>query len=123
MMYPKDTAKRNPHLLDMAQGQPCLMRVPDVCNGNTSTTVAAHSNQLTHGKGKARKAHDCYTVWSCARCHSWLDQGYSATKHQKVTAFNEAHKRQIKEWTTIAMDEREKPKDRAAARWALGALE
>lgn len=51
MNYPKEPRQRNPHLLKMAQGEPCLLRIPGVCNGDSDTTVAAHSNQSAHGKG------------------------------------------------------------------------
>ena len=56
MSYPKKPRQRNPTLLNMAKGEPCLLRVPGVCNGDSDTTVAAHSNQSAHGKGKAMKA-------------------------------------------------------------------
>ena len=65
----KDTAYRDRHLLDLAEGQGCTN-----C-GSELGVVAAHSNQLEHGKGKSHKAHDCFTAWLCIRCHRWLDQG------------------------------------------------
>jgi hypothetical protein len=119
---PKTTALRNPHLLAMAEGKPCLVRVPALCRGGTETTVAAHSNLLRHGKGKGRKADDCYSVWACARCHTWLDSSYTAEFEEKCIAFEFAHAFQVQEWREIANDESAKPKDRAAAKWALDAL-
>ncbi len=77
MNYPKEPRQRNPTLLNMAKGEPCLLRVPGVCNGDSDTTVAAHSNQSAHGKGKAMKAHDWASVWACSACHMWLDIGVS----------------------------------------------
>jgi len=51
MMYPKNPRQRNPHLLDMAKGQKCLMLAVHNCLTNSGdTTVAAHQNE---GKGKA----------------------------------------------------------------------
>jgi hypothetical protein len=119
MIFPKTTPQRNPHLLAMAQGKPCMMRVK--CNGEASdTTVAAHSNSQTHGKGIGRKADDQYTVWSCARCHTWLDQSYSATGEERQAAWEAAHVRQIAEWRKIAESNDFTPyKDRVAALWAL----
>lgn len=118
MNYPKEPRQRNPYLLKMAQGEPCLLRVPGVCNGNSDTVVAAHSNSAKHGKGKAMKAHDFYSVFSCAACHFWLDVG-AATREEKEAAFAAAFERQRKAWADIAWDEKQPAKDRNAARWAL----
>ena len=90
---------RDKKLLDFARGKPCLLTAVNGCLGgyNTSTTVACHSNQSKHGKGLGRKADDCYTVWGCVNCHSWLDQG-KAPKAEKVRAFDAALGRQVREW-------------------------
>jgi len=66
---------RSKRLLDAARGQECMVRIPNVCNNNPETVVAAHSNQLKHGKGGGLKAHDCYVAWACYACHAELDQG------------------------------------------------
>ncbi len=60
------------------------MRIPDVCNGNPETVVAAHSNQYVHGKGGALKAHDCFVAWACSDCHRELDQGNQLNYEQKA---------------------------------------
>jgi hypothetical protein len=49
-----------------------------------STTVAAHSNWGEHGKGKAIKAEDSYSVWACWRCHQMLDQGLTEIGKKEV---------------------------------------
>ncbi len=117
---PKTEAARNPHLLAMARGMPCLLRVPGVCTGGRSTTVACHSNLGIHGKAGARKADDQFTAWGCAACHSWLDQG-PASAAEKAQAFMAAHLRQVEAWRGIAAYD---PflKDKAAAQWALDRL-
>lgn len=117
----KSKAARNPHLLAMAKGKPCMLMLP-MCDGGGETTVAAHSNQAIHGKAGARKADDQYSVWGCFACHSWLDQG-SAPREEKDAAFNAAHKRQVLAWREIADSYTAKPKDQAAAQWALNQLE
>ena len=61
---------RVPALLRLARDQACAN-----CGAQDGTVVAAHSNQLIHGKGKSIKAHDCFHAHLCARCHAWLDQG------------------------------------------------
>lgn len=118
MMYQKASPGRNPHLLEMARGMCCLLKSP-VCDNDTDTVVAAHSNQSRHGKSMGRKASDAYTVHCCGACHHWLDQGKDATKVQKIAAFTLAHVRQVALWNQVAADPREKPADRRAAQWAL----
>jgi hypothetical protein len=66
---------RDRKLLDLARGAPCMLRIPDVCNNDPATTVACHSNNITHGHGTSCKAHDCYFSLGCSACHSALDQG------------------------------------------------
>lgn len=114
----KPEPQRNPHLLSMARGRPCLLRAA-VCNFDASTTVAAHSNLLAHGKGRGRKADDCFSVWACARCHTWLDSSYDADFSEKESAFMAALVAQVDEWKAIADSAGSSPKDRAAALWAL----
>lgn len=115
---PKSEAKRNAHLLAMAKGKPCMMQLPGICNNNPETTVAAHSNSQEHGKAGARKADDCYSVWACYACHSWLDQGKGAQdrKHGQAV-WNTAMRRQMGEWEKITDGLNQK--DKAAAEWAL----
>jgi len=119
---PKTVARRNPHLLAMARGQRCLLRVPGVCNGDPETTVACHSNLSIHEKGGHRKADDCYSVWGCARCHTWLDSSYSATGAARSQRFMAAHLRQVMEWRRIASSPDIPEADRRAAAWALDQL-
>ena len=58
-----------------AKGQPCQVRVPFICNVDSSTTVLAHLN----GAGLALKAHDHEAAYACSACHEWLDGGYVKT--------------------------------------------
>ena len=51
-----------------------MVRIPDICNGNNETTVAAQSN-WGHGNGMGIKAHDCFIAWACSDCHREIDQG------------------------------------------------
>lgn len=118
---PKPEAHRNPHLLAMARGRPCLFRVPGVCCFDDSTSVACHSNLLIHGKAKSRKADDCYVATGCFTCHVWLDQG-PADGTTKELAFMSAHLAQVCEWRAIAGSATADPKDRLAAQWALDHL-
>lgn len=117
----KTKAKRCPALLEMANGRPCLLHIPGVCNGRTDTTVACHSGLSIHGKAGARKADDCYSSFGCAACHSWLDQG-PAPRAVKEAAFMAAHLRQVIEWRRVMQDPTEPDRFRRAARWALDEL-
>lgn len=117
---PKTEAHRNRTLLDMARGRRCLILFPFL-NHDQETVVACHSNLGEHGKSGARKADDIYTVWGCARCHSWLDQG-PATEAEKRASFMSAHARQIAQWERIAADPTEPARFRRAAQWALNHL-
>jgi len=94
---------RDPDLLKLAKGEKCLLQIADDCMGDEgSTTVAAHSNFMMHGKAKGLKAEDCYSVWSCYKCHSIFDQGGVFTRKQKADLFSEALLRQVEEWRKIA---------------------
>lgn len=57
-------------LLDLARGQRCQN-----CGADDGTTVAAHSDEQEHGRGKDLQAHDCFHAWLCVRCHHWYDHG------------------------------------------------
>lgn len=118
--YAKQPTPRNPHLLALARGKECLLRVPGVCNGDPETTVAAHSNQLIHGKSRGLKASDARSVWACARCHTWLDSSYVASREEKQEAFATGHQRQVIEWRKIAAGP--EGRDKASALWALREL-
>lgn len=118
---PKSKAYRDATLLEMVRGRHCLMRVPGICVGATETTIAAHSNLLAHGKGKGRKADDCYAVACCFSCHYWLDNGMASADDKEV-AFMTAHARQVLQWRFIATDPGEPEHFRRAARRALERL-
>lgn len=119
MMIEKDNLYRDRDLLDLARDEECLMRVPGVCKIDRVTTVSAHSNQAKHGKGGAIKAHDTYSVWACARCHAWLDQGHSATQEQKIAAWAAGFRRQVIAWRAIAENIAAKPWRVSAAQRAI----
>jgi hypothetical protein len=118
---PKTEAYRDPALLEMARGRPCLLLIPGICSHRVDTVVAAHSNLSVHGKGGARKADDCFTVAACHACHSWLDQG-PAPAAQKAEAFRLGHALQVMAWQNIAAASDEPQRFRAAARRALERL-
>ncbi|MBL0142644.1 MAG: DUF1364 family protein [Betaproteobacteria bacterium] len=59
---------RDRRLLDSANGKPCAG-----CGRNDGTVVAAHSNDLAHGKGVGHRAHDIFHARLCHACHDFVD--------------------------------------------------
>lgn len=53
-----------------ARGQPCLIRIPGVCNGNPETTVLAHLG----GGGMGAKRLDIHGAFACSACHDEVDR-------------------------------------------------
>ena len=62
---------RNKKILEAARGEDCTL-----CGKNDGTTVAAHSNLISDGKGVGKKSDDIYISFLCFHCHS----GYDAHK-------------------------------------------
>jgi len=52
-----------------ARGEPCLVRIPGVCNHNPETTVFAHLG----GAGMGLKHPDCEGAYCCSSCHDVVD--------------------------------------------------
>jgi len=59
---------RNAKLLQLAKGAPCLAAIPGICNSNSETVVAAHSNDLAHGKEKRVVRPVCASCPCASRC-------------------------------------------------------
>ncbi|MFP5341209.1 MAG: nuclease domain-containing protein, partial [Gammaproteobacteria bacterium] len=112
----------NPHLRNLARGQPCLLQSP-VCCGDPSTTVACHGAGIENGKGLGYKVGDHLTVWGCWACNDFTDAYNGATAEEKRAVFEAGHVRQVQEWRAIAGNPAAKPWRREAARWALNQLE
>ena len=55
-----------------ARGQPCLIRVPGVCNGNPETTVLCHVRMIGIS-GYGLKAPDLIAALGCSSCHDFVD--------------------------------------------------
>lgn len=119
MPIDKDEPYRDPALLDMAQGRPCLLLVPGCCNHRLDTTVACHENQ---DKGMGTKRPDDRSVWGCVACHRWYDQS-GAPREQKRATFDAGMGRQVFAWQVVAADPSEPARFRRAAQRALERLE
>lgn len=57
-----------------AEGQECQVRIPGVCNGDSSTVVWAHAIGLASGKGLGMKSPDIMGAYACQRCHDAYDR-------------------------------------------------
>lgn len=114
----KEEPLRSQALRDMAEGRPCMLLVPAVCNHRTDTTVLCHENQ---GKGMSTKRTDERAVWGCAACHDWYDRS-GAPREQKRAQFAEAIGRQELAYGAVAADPTEPERHRRAARLALDHL-
>ena len=94
MMFPKRQEYRNRALLNAANGEQCTM-LTELCTGNTSTVVCAHSNRGEDGKGMGQKADDDISVYACDGCHWWYDKS-PAPKAEKDAVFDRAFVRTYK---------------------------
>jgi hypothetical protein len=59
------------NLRDLAEGRPCLVRVPE-CNGGGATTVLAHY-RLAGYSGNGLKPPDVMGAHACSSCHDVID--------------------------------------------------
>ena len=81
---------------ESAQGEQCTIRLPGICNYNPDTTVWAHSNRSSDGKGMGLKAKDKNGAYACYNCHSVYDR---QTKRPSNLTLQ-----QVEETFTIAME-------------------
>lgn len=56
-----------------ARGEDCQVRIPNVCNFDSSTTVLAHKG----GAGMGIKSNDMHGAYACSDCHDAIDNRYN----------------------------------------------
>lgn len=61
------------NLRKLARGQPCQVRLPDVCNHNPETTVLAHYRMIGIS-GFGLKPPDWLGAFACSNCHDAIDR-------------------------------------------------
>lgn len=118
---PKSPRYEDRHLLNMARGQPCLLRSP-ICNHDVETTVACHGAGVALGKGLGYKISDFFVVHGCSACNHFTDAYGGATAAEKKAVFEAGHVRQVARWREIAGSTAAPAKDKASARAALDYL-
>jgi hypothetical protein len=60
------------NLRKLARDQPCMVRIPGICNFDPTTTVLAHIRRGGVG-GMGIKPPDLCGVWACSSCHDVID--------------------------------------------------
>lgn len=70
-MIQKPFKVRSKALRQSANGQACAVRIPGICNHDSSTTVLAHVNFGSHGM--ATKESDLSACYACSACHDAID--------------------------------------------------
>jgi hypothetical protein len=76
----KQRRHESKHLRDSARGQPCMVRIPGVCNHDPATTVLAHIN----GGGMGTKTSDLFGAFACSSCHDVIDGRVKSPQHFKA---------------------------------------
>jgi hypothetical protein len=118
---PKHPRYADRHLLDMARGQPCLLRSP-ICNNDIDTSVACHGAGVALGKGLAYKISDPLSVIGCSSCNNYTDAYGGATAIEKRAVFEAGHARQVLKWKRVAISLTAPARDKASAQAALDYL-
>lgn len=59
------------NLRNHAQTQDCMLRLPNICNRDPSTTVLCHIKRGWYG---SLKPPDIVAVWGCSSCHDVVDR-------------------------------------------------
>ena len=120
---PKTPHTVNPHLRNLARGEICTgLRYGGYCHCDPATTVLAHTNSLADRKGMGYKASDHLGAFLGHDCHTWADQG-KASADEKAAFMAAAQERTRERLAEIAQSPTVKPWRKAAAQWALTALE
>lgn len=62
-------------LRELARLQPCMIRIPGICNHNPETTVLAHF-RMSSLSGFGFKPPDLIGAWACSACHLYVDTNH-----------------------------------------------
>ena len=82
-------------LRESAKGQPCLIRIPGICNHNPETTVLCHFRLNT---GTGQKPDDLQGAFGCSDCHAEVDRRTRKLDSDYVRACFNDGKQRTQEW-------------------------
>ena len=57
-----------------ARGRGCMVRLPNVCNHNSETTVLAHVRMPGISGMGIKASTDLLGAWACSACHDAIDR-------------------------------------------------
>lgn len=60
------------NLRNEARDRDCMVRLPGICNFDSSTTVLAHVRKIGIS-GFGIKSPDFLGAWACSACHAYVD--------------------------------------------------
>lgn len=80
--FPKDDHIRSKKLTRLARNAPCSVLLPFKTH-NSETSVWAHCNEASKGKGAMLKSQDVFGAIACSECHTEIDQGFQYTREEK----------------------------------------
>lgn len=63
---------RSKKIMASANGKPCALRLPGICNHRNETTVWCHLPGI--GKGIGTKGSDLHGCYGCSACHYSIDR-------------------------------------------------
>lgn len=63
-------------LRKFAEGQPCQIRLPGICNHREDTVVLCHYRGEATGSGYGLKPHDMFGAHGCSACHAYVDSHF-----------------------------------------------
>lgn len=95
---PKFVYYRSDALLKACREIPC-----QACGIQDGTVVAAHSNQIRHGKCRGKKASDQFVASLCFTCHSGLDQGCKMSREERNLMWYLAHLKTVTSLTKAGL--------------------
>jgi hypothetical protein len=56
----------------LARDQECTIRLANICNRDSATTVLAHY-RISGISGMGLKVHNILGAWACSACHAYVD--------------------------------------------------
>lgn len=104
MMILKEQPIRSQKLRRSAQGHPCTLRIPGVCNGSADTSILAHPPIANGGMGG--KASDEAGAICCSDCHDAIDgrtAPWGLTEQEIYECWIRGHQETLTYWRQMGL--------------------